>query len=230
MKKATFTLLLLAVILSACVPAENTAATMDDQIEITATPTSEIIVEEIAATSTPEVMVDEIDQDNDIIETEESSGEIVSSETPCLICEFDFSSYTGSLSEAEVHGLLLALNDEYRAWAIYDQVLIDFGVTTRPFSNIRGSEAHHIDQLINLFVAYDLTVPENPWIGNAPSFDSVPDACAAGVGAEIENAALYDILFDSTERADIVTVYEALQWASLDKHLPAFESCGGGNS
>jgi hypothetical protein len=215
MKKLIFTLLLFSLVLSACAPTQNTAATVDDQIEIIATATSEVIVEEI-------------DQDIEIIETEEPVEEVVSSETPCLICDFDYSSYTGSLSEAEVHGLLLALNDEYRAWAIYDQVLIDFGVDTRPFSNIRGSEAHHIDTLISLFVAYDITVPENLWIGNAPSFDSVPDACAAGVGAEIENAALYDELFTSTEREDIITVYEALQWASLDKHLPAFENCGNG--
>lgn len=31
------------------------------------------------------------------------------------------------LSEAEIHALNEALDDEYRAWATYDQVIADFG-------------------------------------------------------------------------------------------------------
>ena len=216
MKKLIFTLFLFSLVLSACAPTEATEVIVYEQIVVTATPTSEATVEVIDQSVIPAA-------------TEAPAGESATSETPCLICDFDYSSYTGALSETEIHGLLLALNDEYRAWAIYDQVLIDFGIDTRPFSNIISSEAQHIDKLISLFLVYEITVPENLWIGNAPSFDSVPDACAAGVGAEIENVALYDELYTSTERDDIITVYDALQRASLEKHLPAFERCGGNN-
>ena len=36
---------------------------------------------------------------------------------------------------------------------------------------------------------------------------------------------LYDRIFASTDRDDIIIVYEALQRASNEKHLPAFERC-----
>ncbi|MBX0329832.1 DUF2202 domain-containing protein [Oscillochloris sp. ZM17-4] len=146
-------------------------------------------------------------------------------ETPCLICETDMSQYSGPLSADEINGLLLALNDEYHAWAVYDQVISDFG-DVRPFASIIESEAGHISSLETLFNVYGLPLPaENPWVGQAPSFTSVSEACAAGVDAEIVNADLYTRLFVSTDRADIVRVYEQLQAASLDKHLTAFQRC-----
>jgi hypothetical protein len=145
--------------------------------------------------------------------------------TPCLICDVDYDTYTGPLTQEEVNGLLLALNDEYHAWAVYDQVLINFGSNTRPFSNIKNSEATHIDMLIPLFDSYGVPIPANPWIGNAPQFDTVAEACQVGVDAEIVNVTLYSLLYASTNREDILSVYEALQWASDNNHLPAFERC-----
>ena len=52
-----------------------------------------------------------------------------------------------SLSQAEINALLEALDDEYRAWSTYDQVLRDFG-DVRPFINIREAEARHIETLL----------------------------------------------------------------------------------
>ena len=151
----------------------------------------------------------------------------------CLICDIDMSDYTGELNEDEVKGLLLALNDEYHAWAVYDQVLQDFG-DVNPFTNIIGAEAMHISALEGVMNTYGVPIPENLWIGNAPSFDSTQEACAVGVEAEIANAALYDAINSSTDREDILTVYNSLQQASLQQHLPAFENCasgqGGGQS
>jgi hypothetical protein len=142
----------------------------------------------------------------------------------CPICELE--QYSGSLTVREVEGLLLALNDEYHAWAVYDQVISDFG-EVRPFPNIREAEATHIESLLRLFAIYEVPIPDNPWIGNVPSFDSPQAACAVGVEAEILNAALYDLLFTTTEREDIIIIYEALQRASQENHLPAFQSCAG---
>jgi hypothetical protein len=141
----------------------------------------------------------------------------------CLICDVD-ETYDGPLSLQEVEALLKALNDEYHAWAVYEQVVQDFG-QVKPFVNIQRSEEKHIAALLRLFDKYDVPVPENVWIGNVPSFDNVQDACAAGVDAEIANVALYDEIFSTTDRDDILTVYEALQRASQDSHLPAFERC-----
>lgn len=144
----------------------------------------------------------------------------------CPICDFDMSNYDGPLTADEVHGLLLALNDEYHAWAVYDQVLQDLGAV-RPFTNIKRSEAQHIAALQQLFVQYDVPMPSNPWPGNVPSFASRTAACQAGVDAELLNRDLYDTLYATTERADIIWVYEQLQKASENNHLRAFQRCAG---
>jgi hypothetical protein len=130
----------------------------------------------------------------------------------------------GTLSATEVDGLLEALDDEYKAWATYDLVIRDFG-EIRPFTNIREAEARHINALVTLFRAYELTPPENNWIGKVEHFDSVSSACAAAVQGEIDNAELYERLLQSTDRPDILRVYRNLMDASQSRHLPAFQRC-----
>jgi hypothetical protein len=149
-------------------------------------------------------------------------------ETECKICDFDFETYKGELKKEEIEGLLLALNDEYMAFATYSQINKDFN-DPRPFINIQQAEAKHADRLKMLFETYKIPVPENKWMDNVPKFQSVAEACKAGVNAEIANRDLYTRLFKSTEREDILLVYKALQSASEENHLPAFERCGGGN-
>jgi len=131
---------------------------------------------------------------------------------------------TGELSESEIEALRMALDDEYKAWSVYDQVIADFGAV-RPFTSIQSAEEKHIAALVTLFDRYGLTVPANEWPGNVPSFDTLTEACEAGVQAEIENAALYDQLFSMVDNPDIIRVFTSLQQASLTKHLPAFERC-----
>jgi hypothetical protein len=128
------------------------------------------------------------------------------------------------LTETEIRALNEALDDEYRAWATYDQVIADFGEVP-PFSNIRQAEARHIDALCALFACYGLPVPENPWPGKVERYASVQAACEAGVAAEIANGAMYDRLLEATRRPDIVTVLRHLQEASQERHLAAFERC-----
>ncbi len=120
--------------------------------------------------------------------------------------------------------LRMALDDEYKAEAIYSQVLEDFG-SVRPFSNIVNAERRHIDALIPLFDKYGLEVPENPYPGQVGFYDSVKDACEAGVQAEIENVALYDQIDSMVEDDDVAFVFSRLRQASQDKHLPAFQRC-----
>ncbi len=148
-------------------------------------------------------------------------------ENECRICDFDFASYKGELKKEEVEGLLLALNDEYLATAVYEQVNKDFN-DPRPFVNIVEAENRHAERLKALFAVYKIPVPENPWTGSAAKFESVAEACKAGAQGEIVNRQLYDKLFKSTAREDILIVYRALQRASDENHLPAFERCGAG--
>ena len=137
-----------------------------------------------------------------------------------------------TLSEAEIHALNEALDDEYHAWATYDQVIADFGEVP-PFSNIREAEARHIEALYTLFAHYGLAVPENPWPGTVARYTSLQAACAAGVSAEIANGEMYERLLGSSQRPDIIRVLRNLQEASQQRHLAAFQRCaqrsaGGG--
>nr|ART40896.1 L412 [uncultured bacterium] len=136
------------------------------------------------------------------------------------------------LTEAEIHVLNEALDDEYFAWATYDQVITDFGEVP-PFSNIREAEARHIEALCTLFARYGLPVPENPWPGKVARYASLQAACEAGVAAEIANGEMYERLLGATQRPDILIVLRNLQEASQQRHLAAFQRCaqrsaGGG--
>ncbi len=128
------------------------------------------------------------------------------------------------LLPAEVDALLAALDDEYLAWATYDQVIADFG-PVRPFINIRDAEARHIGALLPLFEHYGIPVPANPYPGTLPHYPDLKAACEAGVAAEVENAALYGRLESATTRTDLLTVFSRLREASQERHLPAFRRC-----
>ena len=128
------------------------------------------------------------------------------------------------LADPEIRALNEALDDEYHAWATYDQVIADFGEVP-PFSNIREAEARHIEALCILFARYGLPVPGNPWTGKVERYASLQAACEAGVAAEIANAEMYLRLLLATQRPDILAVLRNLQEASQQRHLPAFQRC-----
>jgi hypothetical protein len=128
------------------------------------------------------------------------------------------------LSRSEISALHDALDDEYRAWATYDQVIADFGEVA-PFANIRDAEARHVEALSALFRTYGLPIPENTWPGKVPRFGSLREACEAGISAEVANGALYERLLAATRQSDILTVFRRLQEASQQRHLPAFRRC-----
>lgn len=142
-------------------------------------------------------------------------------------CMAPYDGPAAALSDAEQRALRDALDDEYRAWATYEQVLLDLG-EQRPFTHIRDAEARHIDALRVTLQRYGLEVPANPWPGRVPRFASVREACQAALGVEAENVALYDRLKKSTTRQDLLQVLENLQRASQERHAPAFQRCAAG--
>ncbi|MFN4128989.1 MAG: ferritin-like domain-containing protein [Paracoccaceae bacterium] len=133
------------------------------------------------------------------------------------------------LEPAEVEALEATLDDEYKSYETYAQVLRDFG-DVRPFSNIVKAESRHFTALLALFETYGLAPPPNRWAGHAPRFNSLHAACFAAVQGEIDNVHLYDRALMTTRRPDILATWQALRSASLDRHLPAFRRCaeGGG--
>ncbi len=143
---------------------------------------------------------------------------------PARLAPIEDEPYAGELDESEIEALMMALDDEYNAWSVYDQVIAEIGAV-RPFTSIQKAEENHIAALVTLFDRYGLNVPANDGLGNVPAFETLAEACAAGAQAEIDNAALYDVLFGMVDNPDIERVFSALQQASLTKHLPAFERC-----
>lgn len=129
-----------------------------------------------------------------------------------------------TLTEDEIRALHEALDDEYLSWTTYDQVLRDFG-EVRPFINIRGAEARHIEALRTLYIRYGVEMPKNTWLGRVERYPDLQTACEAGVKAEIANAEMYGRLLTVVQRPDVRRVLIRLQTASQQRHLPAFERC-----
>jgi rubrerythrin len=130
----------------------------------------------------------------------------------------------GSLSEVETSALRAALEDEYRARALYEQALADLN-SVRPLANIKRAEERHIAMLENMFTRYGLEIPPVQEGGQDGTFATLAHACAAGVTAETTNVALYDQLLPQLDNPDLIRVFTALQRASETRHLPALESC-----
>lgn len=128
------------------------------------------------------------------------------------------------LGESEIEALQFALDDEYLALSTYLSVISDFG-EVEPFVSIAISEQRHIDALVNQFNKYGIPVPDNHYAGMETNFESLSQACQAGVDAESSNFALYDKFFTMTDRPDLIRVFSNLQNASQNSHLPEFESC-----
>lgn len=128
------------------------------------------------------------------------------------------------LTAGEVTALHEALEDEYKAWATYDQVIQDFGAV-RPFVNIRESEARHVAALAALYERFALPMPRNDWPGRALRFENLRAACEAAVAGEVENELMYRRLLAATSTPIIRRVFERLRDASQQRHLPAFRRC-----
>jgi hypothetical protein len=138
-----------------------------------------------------------------------------------------FPAVPGEVPAGVVEALNAGLQDEYRASAIYQAIIDQFGAI-RPFTNIQRAEEQHIAALTFLFERYDLAVPGAAELADVPAFGSVTEACAAGVAAEEANFALYDRwIATAQDYPDIVQVFTALRNASEFSHLPAFEQCAG---
>jgi len=121
--------------------------------------------------------------------------------------------------------LELTLQDEFRAEAIYQGVLNDFGPVL-PFAAILTAEQRHSTSIGLLFTRRGLAVPASlVTVSTVPHFPTVRAACAAGVVAERENIALYDRFLAGDLPDDVRQVFSNNRRASLDNHLPAFLTC-----
>jgi hypothetical protein len=116
--------------------------------------------------------------------------------------------------------LVLALEDEYKAKATYEVIISEYGTIT-PFSNIVNAEQTHIDLLLPLFDTYQIELPDP--VDKATLFlpESISNALALGIQAEIDNIALYEAFLKTDIPDDIRDAFEKLMGAS-ENHLQAF--------
>jgi len=118
--------------------------------------------------------------------------------------------------------LTYAIQDEYLAYAEYDEIIKTFGAQ-RPFVNIIKAEATHIAALEPLFEKYGAEIPENTAGDLTVVPDTLLDALQAGVEAEISNIAMYESFLKQDLPDDVRDVFTSLKDAS-QKHLSAFEN------
>ena len=146
-----------------------------------------------------------------------------SNQGPGACCE---AAGTSSLASEVLEAMAATLQDEYRAEAIYDRVLLDHGEGTWPFANIVNAEQRHSAAVARLYANRSMGVPASRWnVDVVPRFGSVLEACTAGIDAERENVAIYDRFLKLALPADVERVFSSNRVASLQNHLPAFEAC-----
>lgn len=116
--------------------------------------------------------------------------------------------------------LVLAIEDEYLAKAMYEAIIEEFG-EVRPFSRIVIAEQTHIDLLLPLFETYGITVPEAD-VDSVVVPESITSALSTGIEAEEANIAMYEkFLAQDNLPDDVRAAFEALLNASTN-HLNAF--------
>lgn len=126
--------------------------------------------------------------------------------------------------QTTIDALSEALEDEYQARAIHRKVIERFG-PVRPFANIVEAENRHVAALLAQFDRLGATPPADTWPERVKTPETLVQACAAAVQAEIENDALYDRLLARVGDAQAGSVMRRLQEASRTRHLPAFRRC-----
>ena len=119
-----------------------------------------------------------------------------------------------------------SINDEYQARAFYNAVIKKFG-EVRPFSNIVHAEDRHVNLWKTIFTQYRLPIPPDKFAGKVDVPDTLQAACQAGVKAEIANVAMYDRFLTFIQQPDLRVAFNQLRQVSQERHLPAFQRCGG---
>lgn len=133
------------------------------------------------------------------------------------------------LSQEVIHTLEQALDDEYKAYATYNEVLNTFG-SVRPFSNIIIAEENHANAIKAIYTKYGLIPKQNTYLEPTHVIiiaDTIIENCELGIQAEKANVDLYrnNLLPLVQQYPDIVSVFEKNLQASEQNHLRAFTNC-----
>lgn len=132
---------------------------------------------------------------------------------------------TGPLADPVRDAVFKALEDEWKAEAMYNGVLGQLGPVL-PFSRIERAEQRHSAALERILTSHGVAIPAQKPIPPGPKYADLAAACSAGVAAEKANVALYDDLAKTALPDDVKCVFSHLRMASQEHHLPALQSCG----
>ena len=131
----------------------------------------------------------------------------------------------GALSQSDMDlkaMLTYAIEDEYLAKAEYELIMDRYG-RIRPFSNIVRAEEQHIQYLVELFNIYGYGIPADTAKDHVVLPQNLKSAFKTGMGAEIDNIAMYEAFLERELPADVRDVFEQLKQAS-ENHLRAFKN------
>lgn len=130
-----------------------------------------------------------------------------------------------ALTPEVLSALELGIQDEYRAEAIYQGVVNDFGAVV-PFISILTAEQRHSASIAHLYTTRGLATPASQSsVTTVPHFGSVRESCVAAAGAERDNIGLYDRMLTLVLPDDVRQVFTNNRRASVNNHLPAFIAC-----
>ncbi len=122
-----------------------------------------------------------------------------------------------------VMAALMGPDGEYAAAASYLAVIEEYGAV-EPYATIYQAELRHISALQRQLERLGVAVPENPYLGEIDAPSNLQAAAEAWAEGEILNVELYDNLLAATDDPQLTKVLGNLRRASLESHLPAFES------
>lgn len=115
--------------------------------------------------------------------------------------------------------LLLALDDEYKAYSFYTAAL-PFGLN---FANLQSAEAAHIEALQRHLQNLGVTIPENPYLGQIHLPINLQEILSVALANENANVELYNRLIANESDNNVLDTFYRLQAASFNHHIPALQ-------
>ncbi len=128
------------------------------------------------------------------------------------------------LSTSEKVALASVIENEYELRATYQKVLDKFG-DERPFINVIGSKEHNINMLTELMLKHGTKPPADDWINRVNEYDSIEDACKAAVQFEADSSMLYQSVFASTSKDNVLEILLHIEKIIMMNNIPTFERC-----
>ncbi|WP_300764601.1 hypothetical protein [Helicobacter sp. UBA3407] len=114
--------------------------------------------------------------------------------------------------------LLLALNDEYKAYSFYASAS-SYG---QVFAHLQNAEQTHINALSWHLQNLGVVIPQNPYNAESfASFSSIEEILQTALINENKNVELYNTLIANEKDSEVLDTFYRLQAASFNNHIPA---------